>query len=175
MQSSPHHHHHQIQSTQLSETERQNRSSGSNWTSFLATFIMLQQSIHRLAARLRHQAIALFEPFGHRFPLRPQLQPLGVMPSGANSCETSSSPLDIFSEAFWFAVPKKKVSRSRKRKKTTNQFRIKKKKNIITCPRTGELTLQHKLPFNWKQYNTEFVDGEIRSRFEEFNRGTPKY
>lgn len=51
-----------------------------------------------------------------------------------------------------FAVPKKKVSRSRKRMKTTRQKRIPLKKNIIVDPRTGEYTLMHKLPFNWKDY-----------------------
>ena len=52
----------------------------------------------------------------------------------------------------WFAVPKSKVSRSRKRMKTTKQKRIPLKKNIIFDPRTGEVTLKHKLPFNWKDY-----------------------
>jgi ribosomal protein L32 len=51
-----------------------------------------------------------------------------------------------------FAVPKKKVSRGKKRMKTTRQKRIPLKKNIVIDKRTGELTLTHKLPFNWKDY-----------------------
>ena len=53
---------------------------------------------------------------------------------------------------IWFAVPKSKISRSRKRMKTTAQKRIPLKKNIVFDPRTGEVTLKHKLPFNWKDY-----------------------
>jgi ribosomal protein L32 len=56
-------------------------------------------------------------------------------------------------EAIWlFAAPKQRVTRHKKRLKTTVQKRIPLRKNIITDPRTGELTLKHKLPFNWKQY-----------------------
>ena len=36
--------------------------------------------------------------------------------------------------------------------KTTNQKRIKKKNHIIVDSRTGEITLRHRLPFNWKDY-----------------------
>ena len=53
---------------------------------------------------------------------------------------------------IWFAVPKRKHTRSRKRMKTTAQKRIPLKKNIVFDPRTGEVTLKHKLPFNWKDY-----------------------
>lgn len=53
---------------------------------------------------------------------------------------------------IWFAVPKRKHTRSRKRMKTTAQKRLKMKKNIVFDPRTGEVTLMHKLPFNWKDY-----------------------
>lgn len=53
---------------------------------------------------------------------------------------------------IWFAVPKRKHTRSRKRMKTTAHKRLKLKKNIVFDPRTGEVTLKHKLPFNWKDY-----------------------
>ena len=53
---------------------------------------------------------------------------------------------------IWFAVPKRKHTRSRKRMKTTTHKRLPLKKNIVFDPRTGEVTLQHKLPFNWKDY-----------------------
>ena len=55
-------------------------------------------------------------------------------------------------DCLWLAVPKSKISRSKKRMKTTNQKRIKLKENIIVDKRTGELTLNHKLPLNWKDY-----------------------
>ena len=54
--------------------------------------------------------------------------------------------------SIWFAVPKQKISRQKKRMKTTRQRRIPLQKNIITDPRTGEVTLRHRLPFNWKNY-----------------------
>jgi ribosomal protein L32 len=68
------------------------------------------------------------------------------------------APLEVpaWQEYIWFAVPKQKVSRSKKRMKTTRQKRIKLKQNIITDPRTGETTLMHKLPFNWKDYIPKF-------------------
>lgn len=53
---------------------------------------------------------------------------------------------------IWFAVPKRKHTRSRKRMKTTAQKRLVLKKNIVFDPRTGEVTLKHKMPFNWKDY-----------------------
>jgi len=60
-------------------------------------------------------------------------------------------------EGIWFAVPKSRVSRSRKRMKTTAQNRIKLKQNIVIDKRTGELTLKHRLPLNWKNYLPENV------------------
>ena len=44
--------------------------------------------------------------------------------------------------------------------KTTLQKRIKPKDNIVIDKRTGELTLKHKLPYNWKNYlpgNAEYA------------------
>ena len=55
-------------------------------------------------------------------------------------------------EALWLAVPKQKVTRHKKRLKTTVQKRIKLRHDIVTDPRTGETTLRHKMPFNWKDY-----------------------
>lgn len=54
--------------------------------------------------------------------------------------------------SIWFAVPKKRVSRGKKRMKTTRQKRIKVKENIIVDRRTGEWTLMHHLPHKWKDY-----------------------
>jgi ribosomal protein L32 len=93
--------------------------------------------------------------------LRQQQQPYPQLEyafAGAttNGCSTaavqqeSTSILEGLS--IWFAVPKSKHTRSRKRMKTTVQKRLKLKKNIVFDPRTGEVTLKHKLPFNWKDY-----------------------
>jgi ribosomal protein L32 len=64
----------------------------------------------------------------------------------------NGAPLDGLFSHLWLAVPKRKVTRSRKRMKTTIQKRIPLKRNIVTDRRTGETTLMHKLPFNWKDY-----------------------
>ena len=62
-----------------------------------------------------------------------------------------SSILD--GDAVWnMAVPKKKVTRHKKRLKTTVQKRLKPRTDIVHDPRTGEITLRHKLPFNWRDY-----------------------
>lgn len=88
----------------------------------------------------------------------PQLSLAGI-PSHLNGdisnnfgIDTTSSPLE---DALWFAVPKKKVTRGKKRLKTTLQKRIKMKNNIVIDKRTGELTLKHKLPYNWENYLPE--------------------
>jgi ribosomal protein L32 len=101
----------------------------------------------------------------HRwFPLQPQL---GLAAASCNNgildrISPTSYDHDLKDEeetntstesGLWlFAVPKKKVSRGKKRMKTTRQKRIPLKKNIVVDPRTGEFTLMHKLPFNWKDY-----------------------
>lgn len=70
-----------------------------------------------------------------------------------NEPSSSSSSTTSLWDSIWnMAVPKSKVSRSKKRMKTTLQKRIPLKKNIVIDERTGELTLKHKLPFNWKDY-----------------------
>ena len=69
-----------------------------------------------------------------------------------SSSEQGWGGAGALADALWFAVPKKKVSRSKKRMKTTNQKRIKLKTNIITDPRTGQQTLMHKLPRNWRRF-----------------------
>lgn len=58
--------------------------------------------------------------------------------------------------SVWLAVPKKKVTRSKKRMKTTAQKRIVLKDNIVVDRRTGEITLRHKLPANWRDYIPTF-------------------
>ena len=66
--------------------------------------------------------------------------------------------------SIWFAVPKKKVSPGKKRMKTTRQKRIKLKTNIVVDNRTGELTLMHKLPFNWKDYLPKMDDFSLSAK-----------
>eukprot|EP00536_Pseudo-nitzschia_multiseries_P009097 jgi/Psemu1/319552/estExt_fgenesh1_pm.C_2470005 len=89
-------------------------------------------------------------------PYHPYLQPL--LGDGASSSFSLEAHLELqqqqppLNEHIWFAVPKSKISRSRKRMKNTRQKRIPLKKNIVFDPRTGEVTLQHKLPYNWKDY-----------------------
>ena len=111
---------------------------------------MLVQQINRMSTLIRRQFLYITAPFAQQAEF--QLQPLLI--PGA---QTAAAPEPLgwggtLSDALWFAVPKKKVTRSKKRMKTTAQKRIKLKKNIIVDPRTGEYTLMHKLPFNWKEY-----------------------
>jgi ribosomal protein L32 len=54
--------------------------------------------------------------------------------------------------SLWFAVPKKQVTRHKKRLKTTVQKRIPLRTDIVLDPRTGQVTRKHRLPFNWKDY-----------------------
>ena len=121
-----------------------------------------QPSINMLAS-LRHvnAAISAVQRQINRFFFFPQ--PPTISPQLALA--GSSIPLDInndnnsttstLEDALWFAVPKSKISRGKKRLKTTLQKRIKVKDNIIIDKRTGELTLKHKLPYNWRNYLPE--------------------
>ena len=114
-----------------------------------------------LISHIRDRAISALRQQINRFfpPIAPQLSLAGV-PSNyfdntsLNNTDTTSSPSPL-EEALWFAVPKKKVTRGKKRLKTTLQKRIKMKNNIVIDKRTGELTLKHKLPYNWENYLPE--------------------
>lgn len=70
------------------------------------------------------------------------------------STATTSVGPSLF-DCLWLAVPKRKVTPGKRRMKTTIQKRIKKKDHIIVDERTGEITLKHRLPFNWKDYLPE--------------------
>jgi len=87
----------------------------------------------------------------HRDPYNPQLLPLLLSPCGATPLPDTEQQ-SLLQPHIWFAVPKSKISRSRKRMKNTRQKRIPLKKNIVFDPRTGEVTLKHKMPENWKDY-----------------------
>lgn len=88
-----------------------------------------------------------------RLMFQPRLAP-AVVPqlAGIPYQQSPSTASEGENTWIWFAVPKRKHTKSRKRMKTTAQKRLPVKKNIIFDPRTGEVTLQHKLPFNWKDY-----------------------
>ena len=61
-----------------------------------------------------------------------------------------------YDTSIWFAVPKKRMSKGKKRMKNyLKRTALKFKDNIVTDGRTGELTLRHHLPFNWKDYLPE--------------------
>ena len=88
----------------------------------------------------------------------PQPQ-LALVPAALSSNNTAMEQFQqqqqgspSLSDCLWLAVPKSKISRSKKRMKTTNQKAIKTKNHIVVDGRTGELTLRHRLPFNWKDY-----------------------
>ena len=89
----------------------------------------------------------IFSALANNPQLLPSLSPCGV----AVSTASQENEINI-NDHIWFAVPKSKISHSRKRMKTTRQKRIPLKKNIIFDPRTGEVTLKHKMPANWKDY-----------------------
>jgi len=80
------------------------------------------------------------------------LHPCGILPATISTLVIENHQQQEQEQHIWFAVPKSKISRSRKRMKTTSQKRIPLKKNIVFDPRTGEISIRHKLPFNWKDY-----------------------
>ena len=119
-----------------------------------------------MLASLRHAAICALRRQIDRFfpPLAPQLSLAGfsidINYGTAEEAETTDATNSTLEDSIWFAVPKKKVSRGKKRLKTTLQKRIQVKDNIVIDKRTGELTLKHKLPYNWKNYlpgNAEYA------------------
>jgi len=108
-----------------------------------------------MLSSIRNAALCALQRQINRFfpPVAPQLSLAGItllehVPSAAAVQGSESS----WEDSIWFAVPKSKVSRGKKRMKTTLQKRIKQKQNIVIDKRTGELTLRHKLPYNWKNY-----------------------
>lgn len=88
-------------------------------------------------------------------PPPPQLAglfPLAAAAAAAQQMQQTSRLESLLQDCIWFAVPKSKITRHKKRLKTTVQKRIKLRQDIVTDPRTGEMTLQHRMPFNWKDY-----------------------
>ena len=99
---------------------------------------MLQLLLEHMA--LRWTALASVVPRG-----------VAVVASQSTSTATTSTH-NVLQEWLWFAVPKSRVTRHKKRLKTTAQKRIPLRQDIVTDPRTGETTRLHRLPFNWKDY-----------------------
>jgi ribosomal protein L32 len=98
------------------------------------------------------------------FMFRPQLAGLLAHPVQLQlDAQASFSPMDasfvqreslesLWQDCLWFAVPKSKITRHKKRLKTTVQKRIPLRQNIVTDPRTGQVTLKHHMPSNWKDF-----------------------
>ncbi|KAL7478801.1 hypothetical protein ACHAW6_004554 [Cyclotella cf. meneghiniana] len=110
-------------------------------------------NIRRVAvSAIQRRLQGLFPPIGPQLSLSafPIDQELDIRSFGLGGSDHST-----LEDALWFAVPKRKVSRGKKRMKTTLQKRIQLKDNIVIDKRTGELTLKHKLPYNWKNYLPE--------------------
>eukprot|EP00584_Thalassiosira_punctigera_P020963 CAMPEP_0172574498 /NCGR_PEP_ID=MMETSP1067-20121228/136734_1 /TAXON_ID=265564 ORGANISM="Thalassiosira punctigera, Strain Tpunct2005C2" /NCGR_SAMPLE_ID=MMETSP1067 /ASSEMBLY_ACC=CAM_ASM_000444 /LENGTH=122 /DNA_ID=CAMNT_0013367127 /DNA_START=160 /DNA_END=528 /DNA_ORIENTATION=+ len=121
---------------------------------------MLSTIRNAATSALRRQINRFFPPAAPQLSLAGM--PLDYNYDGVESSPSLSEDIDRLSleDALWFAVPKSKISKSKKRMKTTLQKRIKPKQNIVIDKRTGELTLKHKLPYNWKNYlpgNAEYA------------------
>ena len=104
---------------------------------------------------IRNAALCALQRQIHRFfpPIAPQFSLAGINNNILDDyCSATEETTTSLEDSLWFAVPKKKVTRGKKRLKTTLQKRIKLKDNIVIDKRTGELTLKHKLPYNWKNY-----------------------
>lgn len=108
-----------------------------------------------LRLQTRFGMMPLWQQFCGVFGKSLSLRPLPSTWEGGTLTTAFSTPLanpPAWQEALWLAVPKRKVTKHRKRLKTTLRKRIKIRQDIVTDPRTGETTLRHKMPFNWKDY-----------------------
>ena len=88
---------------------------------------------------------------------QPQLQLAGIPTAATPTPAAAAAPSmlqDLLQDLsiWWMAVPKQKVSRHKKRLKTTLRDRIKLRHDIVVDARTGETTARHKMPANWKDY-----------------------
>ena len=86
----------------------------------------------------------------HHLEFQPRLELAGARIAPSQSLLDNHH--SDFDWSVWFAVPKKRRSHHKVRLRTTMQYRLKLRKDIITDPRTGEMTLKHRLPFNWHDY-----------------------
>ena len=111
---------------------------------------VINNTIHHYYYHLKQCSTIIFQ--------QPQLSLCGLQEQQINT-PGSSSNNSIFDSIVLFAAPKKRMSRSKKRMKTTLRDRIPLKANIIRDGRTGEMTLMHKLPFRWMEHIPDLMVG----------------
>mmetsp|Transcript_15358 Transcript_15358/g.19483 ORF Transcript_15358/g.19483 Transcript_15358/m.19483 type:complete len:113 (+) Transcript_15358:169-507(+) len=108
---------------------------------------MLRSIVIHTISTAKHRLSNFFQP-QPQLALAPAISSLPV--EGLTPSSLSSSP--TVADCLWLAVPKSKITRSKKRMKTTLQKRIKVKNHVMVDSRTGEMKLRHCLPLNWKEY-----------------------
>lgn len=135
----------------------------SNFTMIRALVRNAGNVVHDVSLFMTNQSQNLFAPLSSYsarilqqfdYVFHDPSQRLSIAVDGAIDLGDTSSTKE--QNNIWFAVPKSRVTRSKKRMKTTNQKRIKLRKDIVWDKRTGELTLRHRLPFNWKDHLPKF-------------------
>jgi ribosomal protein L32 len=106
-------------------------------------------TVHRFLHRRRHLLM-----LQQQQPMARMMIPsVSAALSPESSTTAASAAFELLFPSIWnMAVPKKRTSHSKKRLRTTLQKRIKIRNDIWTDPRTGERTLRHRMPLNWKDY-----------------------
>ncbi len=155
------------------------------WQAFAtpsSAFQMLREKCFSLATRATSAALDARANFkralvaAHQSICEPYvygLQPVALGPTKDDSCEHPN-----IDDSIWlFAVPKRRVTRAKKRIRKTHKY-IKKKTNITTCPKCGNAKLMHHLcpfcfPFNaWVRSKGETMRHELSGK--ELTRRTEK-
>jgi ribosomal protein L32 len=133
------------------------------WRTLLQWTTVRHRAAYTVTRHIQNQGPPLLLlPFTHFQPLYVTLMSLPPVSTTTTSPSTTlvtpffSSTLSklLLDIAIWLAVPKRKHTKSRKRKKTTVHKRIPLQRNIVFDPPTGEITLKHKLPYKWKELYT---------------------
>lgn len=83
-------------------------------------------------------------------PMRPSLQLQGIGPVSLSDNEPKTANVqsihDIINDVLWFAAPKKRVTRSRRRIRTNNpQLKMKADSSIYQCPKCHAFKKMHVL------------------------------
>jgi ribosomal protein L32 len=112
-----------------------------------ALSLAVQSSLYRSTGWL-----ALFRQPPPQLQLAAGMTMVPPAAAAASTAAASTTSRILQDLAIWFAVPKQKVSRHKKRLKTTLQNRIPLRRDIVVDGRTGEMTTRHKMPANWKEY-----------------------
>lgn len=113
---------------------------------------MLQKILSHATLSIQRNISNIFTIFHSPQLALASTAPMFEIPPTSLEPDSPASSNPTLADCLWLAVPKRKVSRSKKRMKTTLQKRIKVKHHVIVDSRTGELTMRHRLPHNWKQY-----------------------